>query len=542
MPGKGERFHREVDVASDISPTQGAAQAFTIGVQGVGKRFGATRALSDLSLSFTAGKVYGLVGENGSGKSTLVKVLNGVLAPDEGSIVVNGSPCWFHHPRQAIDLGVSTAYQEVLIARNLSVLDNLFLWDKRVFWGRTATDKRRSQAEKILSAITGQPPDLDQQVGKLSLASQQSVALGRALLQGGRLLVLDEPTAALDSDDTRRLLRQVRNYAEVGGVCLFISHRLAEVAEIADEVVVLCDGRLAGSMTRSQFTADRALSLMSPVRLARERYLDQAITRPDVSASPVGGQVQSPRDMVLEVSGVRLREGRASLGITFYAGDVTGLAGLDGHGQAELLRILSGWARPVTGLVERVESNGDRVLLKDPTEAVRYGVVYVPRDRKTEGIFPSRSVFENFAAPSWRKASLAGMIRIKPVRKRYAELAEELTIKASSPRAPITSLSGGSQQKVLIARWLASGPRVLLMDDPTRGVDQATKVELYRAFRRIVEAGGAVVMVSTDTEELSSVCDRVIVFRSGEISADLRTTETRIVEDEIVGAMFSRVQ
>lgn len=518
------------DVTRHTERQSAAAPSPAIEVQHVRKRFGATVALNDVSLAFSSGKLYGILGENGSGKSTLVKLLSGVLRPDSGVIRIHDSPLTKYQPREPIRQGLATVYQEVLVAKNLSVLKNLYLWDAGWIRGRVSSDERRARAAKILGELSDQPPSLDAPVGSISLGAQQLVVIARAILQQPRIVILDEATAALDADDAGKVLSWAGAHRDSGGTVLLISHRLAEVEQATDEVVVLREGRVAGALSRGHFTAQRAVEMMSPERKRQA----PSVARPE-GAKRIDGQLsRSARQRAL---GVDTLHGPDTLEI--YGGELTGFAGLDGQGQADLLRALGGWDKsgPV---VEVLGADGRWQPLRGARDALRHGIAYIPRDRKTDGILPSRSVLENFALPNWESASTRGFIRPKIMKDKYSSFVTKLSIKSSGPDALITSLSGGSQQKVILARWLARDPQVFLLDDPTRGIDQHTKLELYNLFRQLADEGKALVMLSTDVEELSYLCDRVVVFHQRMISADIhRISEQRIPVHEIINAMFN---
>lgn len=521
-----------------------ASQELSLRVESVSKRFGATIALSEFSMTFAPGRVYAVLGENGSGKSTLVKTLSGVLRPDRGSVRVGDVTFARYTPAEAIACGVATAHQEILVAKNLTVLENLYLWDRGWPSGSVQAAERRRAGELTLAELCDNPPSLMTRVGSLSLASQQSVVIARTALQPSQIVILDEATSALDAYDAGRLLEWIRRRASEGGTVLFISHRLGEVANVADEVVILREGALVGTMRRDEFSPQAALALMSPERdelgRTRARSPDSAVGAVDLRDGMSSQQATAvPPASRIRAVGLVLRAGADPIDLDICCGEVTGFAGLDGHGQAEVLQQLSGWARPAAGHVEVVDEAGRARVVHSFRGAAALGVAYVPRDRKADGILPSRSVFENFALAMWGDNAVAGVIRPSRLRSDYERFVSLLSIKSSGPRARITSLSGGGQQKVIVARWLARKPRVLLLDDPTRGVDQATKVDLYVTLERTARAGSAVVIVSTDADELATLCDRVIVFYRSRVMADLRGEGgAALAPDEIVEAMF----
>jgi ABC-type sugar transport system ATPase subunit len=522
-------------------------------VEHLSKSFGATRALQDVSFAFQPGICYALVGENGSGKSTLVKILAGVLRPDRGRVFLGTTEVKDFSPRRAIASGVATCFQEVLVEDNLSVLANLFLWDGGWLRPHVPEGERIRLATSVLAELSAAPPPVHERVGRLSLGARQLVVIGRALVQQrASVVLLDEPTAALDQSDSLCVLQAVRRRAAAGAIVVFTSHRLDEIEQIGDQIIVLRNGQIVGVLDRSDFNEARLTRLMSGASESLSR-LTVSPSSPHVKSQPaidaesrVNLSAATPslshqRVPAIRVSAVRLGPGGPPLDLTFYRGEITGLAGLDGHGQTALLKYLGGIERPLSGRVEVTTPEGTFVSLHGQHHAVKLGIVYVPRDRKTEGILPTLSVLDNFALPTLPKLSMLGFGGARRALRFYTSLARHLAIKAASWRSNITSLSGGNQQKVLIARWLATNPRVLLLDDPTRGVDIPTKGDLYRLFRELATEGKAVILVSTDLQELVTLCDRVIVMHRMSVSADLhQSAGTDITRQKIVSAMFGQ--
>jgi ABC-type sugar transport system ATPase subunit len=518
--------------APATSGSEGPA-ASGVRLQGVSKSFGATRALVDVDLEFASGRTYVLAGENGSGKSTMIKILAGVLPPDRGTVMICGKRVRRFSPRAALDAGVATCFQEVLVEGNLSVLENIYLWDKG--WLRAATSRREraSAAASLLRELSANELELSRPVEELSLAERQLVVIARALALGSPVLLLDEPTAALDQRDSERALSTFESKAKGGRVVVLTSHRLEEIERAADEVVVLRNGRVAGHLDRSEVTEARLLHLMSGT---------QQVTRAAGGVSSAERRVDKgdrQREVRLRIRGGQLRPSSPPFDLEIFAGEVTGFAGLEGHGQAELLEVLAGRRQAARGEVEVATPDGFRPI-DSYRKAVRAGVVYVPRDRKTQGIFPTLSVLDNVGIATEAQRSKLGFSRRSRARRELEPLTRALAVRAASLRVVISSLSGGNQQKVLLARWLATRPKVILLDDPTRGVDLKTKQDLYAILRDQADAGSAVVLVSTELEELTSLCDRVIVIHRFSCSADLRpgSDGSRISRQAVLAAMF----
>ena len=474
------------------------AQAALLRVEHLAKAFGPTRALRDCSLELRRGEVHALMGENGSGKSTLVKILAGVHRPDGGRVVLGGEAARAGGPRAAIAAGVATVFQEVQCVPAQSVLENLWLGADGVF--RRAKDAasatgaataRRARAEAVLTELLGACPDIDAPAGSLSLSERQALAVGRALLRGPRVLILDEATSALDVATRDRLFAAVRRMAAQGGSVLFISHRMDEVGQIADRITVLRSGESVGTLERAEAGIDRLVELMTG---------GEQLVQPAVAGAP-----REPGPVVLRAGGLDLR-----------AGEIVGLAGLEGQGQAEFL----------TGLAAAAAPGG------------RERIAYVARDRREESIFPPLSVRENFAAATLGRDARAGLISPARARARFAGYRDRLGIKIGRDSDAVTTLSGGNQQKVVIARALAGDPAVLLLNDPTRGIDLGAKRDLYALLRELAGQGKAVVMLSTEVDEHLELMDRVLVFREGRPAARLERGE--LSRAAIVREFFGR--
>ena len=444
-------------------------------VEGLAKSFGPTRALRACSLELRAGEVHALMGENGSGKSTLVKILAGVHRPDEGRILLAEDPVAPRGPRGAITSGVATVFQEVQCVSRQSVLDNLWLGTdgvvRRARGAGLAPEERRARAGQVLTRLLGTCPDLDAPAGSLSLSERQTLAIARSLLRDPRVLILDEATSALDVATRDRLFGACRELTGQGGAVLFISHRMDEVEQIADRVTVLRSGESVGTLEREHADIATLVHLM---------------TGGETLVQSEGAERPAPGTVVLAGQGLNLR-----------AGEIVGLAGLEGQGQDEYIRSLSS------------------------SSAAGGTVAYVARDRREESIFPPLSIRENFTASTLARDARAGLISTAQARERFAEYRERLKIRLGRDSDAITTLSGGNQQKVVIARALAGGPEVLLLNDPTRGIDIGAKHDVYALLRDLAASGMAIVMLSTEVDEHLELMDRVVVFREGRPAAEL---------------------
>ncbi|MEU0948670.1 sugar ABC transporter ATP-binding protein [Streptomyces canus] len=491
------------------------------------KSFGATKALTDASLSVSSGEIVALLGENGSGKSTLVKTLSGVLRPDSGQLSMGGKPLTLPTPRAALKAGIVTVFQEILVAPDLSVVDNLWLGSGSPFVSRGEQIRRRTEAERTLAVLSPDPPALDIEVGRLDLMQQQICVIARGLLRQPKLLVLDEVTSTLDVTIRDRFFAELRRLCANGAAALFISHRMDEVMTLADRFVALRSGRTVGTLGRQDATAGRLVRLISGEQATEQR-------------KRAARGVPEPGNSVLEAGGVTVRPGAKPVSLTVRRGEIIGLAGLEGHGQDEFLRMLAGLLQPAAGQVGLLDRDAEKMLpVRSYRQAVRLGLAYVPRDRKGEGIADVLSSLDNFSVPTLSQDALAGVVRPGGTRERFRALADVVNL-APRPKVPAGRLSGGNQQKVILARWLATDPRILLLNDPTRGVDLRTKYELYDLFERLTENGMSIVMLSTEVEEHLHLMDRVLVFHSGSCVEELSHAQTS--RDALVAAYFGHRQ
>ncbi len=496
-----------------------------IAVSGLVKAFGATQALDDCSVDLVRGEVHAIMGENGSGKSTLVKVLSGVHLPDAGTITIRGNEVRpFSSPRTAHAAGIVTVFQEVLAAGQQPVLENVWLGSDGLLRRRVPKEERVARGREVLGELIDVPP-LDIPVRQLRLSDRQAICIARALVQDAEVLILDEATSALDVATRERLFRVLDRLRQQGKSIIFISHRIDEVEEIADRVTVLRAGRSVGTFRRGEATARQL------VRLTTGDEEDPAEVRRGAPRPAAGPPV-------IRVAGVQLRAGRQPIDVEIRGGELVGVAGLDGHGQDDFLRALAG-ARPLSGSGEIIcTTDGNEREINSPADARAGGIAYVPRDRRLESIFESRSILANFQLPTVKRDRRGGLIRRSLGLARFEHYVELLKIVAGRRTNEITSLSGGNQQKVVIARWLALHPKVLLLNDPTRGVDPATKGDIYRVLIDAAAEGTAIVMLSTELIELVELVDRVLVFRESSVFTELDRSE--LSRARLVEAYFGR--
>jgi ABC-type sugar transport system ATPase subunit len=516
---------KEPSVPAVASDAAAGAGAIVLAVDGLSKSFGRTQALSDCSLTACAGEVHAVIGENGSGKSTLVKILAGVQPPDRGTLEIAGRRFdRVHSPRTTLEAGVVAVFQEVLVVGPQTVLENVWMGVDGLLRRRIPERDKRERAEAILSELLGERPPLDTPVESLPLSVRQVCAIARALVRDPRILILDESTSALDVATRDRLFGVVRRRTADGAAVIFISHRMDEIEEIADRITVLRAGRSVATLERGGSSAQELVRLMS----GGDRMTEGAV-EPEARASVRGGEA------VLQARGIRLRPGARAIDLSLSAGELVGLAGLEGHGQDAFLRAL-GSGGPDGAVVRH--HDGEAIAITSAAQAAKLGVVYVPRDRRSESLFPTLSIRDNFAAATLAADGRGGLLQRARTDRRLARYREQLAIRLASAGLPITTLSGGNQQKVVMARWLAVDPAVMLLNDPTRGVDLNAKRDLYRLLTELAARGVAVVMLSTEVDELIELMDRVLVFREGSVFTELDRQE--LSRERLVAGFFGR--
>ncbi|WP_309065643.1 sugar ABC transporter ATP-binding protein [Microbacterium sp.] len=478
-------------------------------VQRISISFPGIKALDEVSFRMFAGEVHSLMGENGAGKSTLIKALTGVYQADSGTILFAGTPVSFHGTAQAQDAGISTVYQEVNLLPNLTVAENIMLGREPRRWG--AIDKRamRARSREVLARL-GLDIDPDSMLGTHSLAIQQLVSIARAIHIDAKVLILDEPTSSLDNDEVAELFRIIRSLKESGVAILFVSHFLDQVYEIADRLTVLRNGTLIGEYLTPDLLRIELVQKMIGKEVGTLEELEQRV-RENEGADAGGTPFLRTRELG--------RKGSvAPVDLTIAEGEVVGFAGLLGSGRTEVARLLGGIDRSDAG---RLELRGDPVRLRTPRQALAHRIAFSSENRRTEGIVDELSVRDNIIL-----ALQADRGWFRPIpRKRAEELAqsyiEALHIRPANPDAIVRNLSGGNQQKVLLARWLAVAPRLLILDEPTRGIDIGAKAEIQKLVISLAENGMSVVFISGELEEVLRLSHRIVVMRDRRMIADL---------------------
>jgi rhamnose transport system ATP-binding protein len=484
---------------TDMAPGPAAAP---LEVRDIEKAFPGVRALSGVSFEVRAGEVHALLGENGAGKSTLIKIISGVYEPDGGSILVDGKNVHFTTPDDARRAGVATIYQELLLFPELTVAENIFLGHApRAGMGRIDWRAMRARAEALLASLEIDDLAANQVVGALSVGNRQRVEILRALSHDARILIMDEPTAALTESDVTRLFDIVRRLRARGVGIVYISHRLDEIFAIGDRVTVLRDGAYVGSRNVADTNASELVQMMVG------RRIDNLFPKTIV---PIGAPVLEARAIVRNPM-------TKSVSLTVRAGEIVGLAGLVGSGRSELAQTLFGITPAESGEIRLM---GEAVTIDSAESARSKGIAYVPEDRGVQGLVRRMSVLQNFSLAALGSLSRAGFIDRGAERRMAEEGVQRFRVKTSSVDEVAGRLSGGNQQKIVLGKWLANNPKLLILDEPTRGIDVGAKAEIHRLMSELAGAGVAILMISSELPEVLGMSDRVLVMREGRLVAE----------------------
>jgi ribose transport system ATP-binding protein len=480
-----------------------------LGISHITKSFDGNAALRDISLAAAPGRVLAICGENGAGKSTLMKILSGALKPDQGAILVDGKNVAIGDPRHAIELGIHTVHQELSLLPHLSVAENIFLGkmphrhlDWIVDW--EGTEKRAAQ---VLRDFGFEGIEAGMLVSQLSISMRQIIEIAKALVVKPSILILDEPSAVLSAHETEMLFRKIRQLSAGGTTVLYISHRLEEIFEISDDVFVLKDG--IGVLFAETASIDR------------DALIHAMVGRPLEAIYPV----RQPKigEIALEVR--KLSRGSAfhDVSLTVRAGEIVGMFGLVGSGRTEVARAIFG-AEPATA--GEILIAGEQAFIASPADAVAKGIAFVTEDRKRDGLALECSVADNGGLASMDRFARSGILNRAKQRDAVSAKLEELRVRPRGVSGPVRELSGGNQQKVVLGKWmLVEGIRIFIFDEPTRGVDIATKVEIYRMLAELAETGQAILLISSEMPEVMGLCDRLIIMRGGRIAATLDRDE-----------------
>jgi len=486
------------------------------------KMYPGTVALRDVDIDFYKGEVVALVGENGAGKSTLVKILAGVIEPTKGEIILNGKAVKLGNPKVAVELGISALHQELSLCDNLSVVQNLFLGneEKRIKLIPNVSRMKETAMNYLKMFDVEFSPLVP--LKNLSSIQREIVQICQALIRNSQFILFDEPTAAMEEMDVEKLFRIIRDLKSKGKTILYVSHKLSEVIEIADRAVILKNGMKTGELKKSEFDIDKIVRLMAgrDVEVIKK-----------YSSEPMNSQ----DEIVLKVEHLTT-EIVKDISFDLKKGEILGFAGLIGSGRSETIRAILGL--DPTKKAGEIYLYGKKVIIKNPYDAIKKGISYLPEERKSLGIFPTLDIEYNLSISSIRNNSYFGLI---PSRFKIRKLAESYkdSLKANIPSlsGSMGTLSGGNQQKVLLARCLSTDPNILILDEPTRGVDVETKSEIYELMKNIVKRGKSIIMISSELDEVVNMSDRIIVMHEGKIFKILENRSRNIPKEDIVALM-----
>jgi len=505
------------DSASEDQALSSPKTGGDIYVQDAEKSFGVTKALNGVNFKANFGEIHAIVGGNGCGKSTLAKVISGVLPLDKGKVSIMGhSP---NSPIEAQKVGISTVFQEVMIAEEATVYENLFIGYDSFFGKKLNHREKVEKAASIMLELAGEFVDPYTIASHLSLGMKAWITIGRAFLRNPKVLILDESSAALDFDSTERLFTKMRSLRDQGAAIFIVTHRIAELVRISDRATVMRDGKDVGVLAGDEITEKNLLRLMTGDKkfsTASENRSTPPLSKTD--------------EIVLSSKNLKVWEDGAEINFELPKGEILGVTGLDGQGQDNFVKALSGIDQPLSGEVVVKQSDEERELTKKEfkkveslLEAKKSGIGYVSGDRKKEGIFPNMSIYENMVIPLYKgkqaktSGGFLGFIKWIELNGIFDWEVERLSIKTGPKNNLITSLSGGNQQKVMIARAFTTTPKILILNDPARGIDVGAKRDLYKHLRIFVNEGGTVIFLSSELEEFIGLCHRVLVFRDGSI-------------------------
>ena len=473
----------------------------------ISKAYEGVQALRNVSFELRAGEVHAVVGENGAGKSTLIKIITGAVTPDSGHLEFDGVAVKANSPAIAKTFGVAAIYQQPALFPDLSVVENIALGlEKAKPWARVNWSQRKARATELLKQ-TAADIDPDRSVATLTMPEQQLVEIARALGANAKILIMDEPTASLAEAEVQNLYRVIRNLRDSGVGIIYISHRLEELSVVADRVTVLCDGEVVATRSMQELTVRELISLM----VGRE--LSAVFPKRTV---PLGDVVLELKNFGCSSNGIK------NIDLKVRAGEIVGLAGLVGAGRTELARTIFGLDPADSG---EIRLRGERVKIDTPMEAIKRGIAYLPEDRRRHGVVLDMSISANLTLPSLKKLSKNGSLDRVRERETAARSVRRLGIKTPAVFSSVGTLSGGNQQKVALGRWLEIEPSVLILDEPTQGIDVGAKAEIHSLMGELVEKGVAILMISSELPEILGMSDRIVVLRQGTIAGTLERAE-----------------
>lgn len=475
----------------------------------ISKIFPGVKALSDVSFALEKGEIVSLVGENGAGKSTLINVITGQFKPDEGELYMDGEPVSFHSPNDAIAHGIGLVPQELNLIPQLSVAENIYLGVKKLkktFPYQIDWEDMYKSAEEVLD-ILGMKLDVREQVGGMSVANQQLVQIARAVSQGAELLIFDEPTACLTLNETKRLMDLIRRFKKEGKTIVFVSHHMEEIMELSDRVVIMRDGCLIEILQKNELDVQHMINGM----VGREVKQNVILRKENVQS-----------EIFLDVRNLSRRKEFENISFSVRSGEIFGIAGLVGAGRTELVSTIFGDRQAETG---EIFLEGSKAVFKEPKQAIAAGIGYVPEERRNYGILPSMNIRENLTIAGISKLFRFPIIDGKREREIVDTYTEKVHVKMAGAEGLLTQLSGGNQQKVILARWLSMGCKLLILDEPTRGIDVLAKEEIHQLIRECADQGMTVLVVSSEMEELIQLCSRVLIMHEGKQKGIVETKE-----------------
>ena len=488
-------------------------------LKGISKSFPGVKALSDVDFNIREGEVHALLGENGAGKSTLIKILSGVHHPDTGTVLLDNNPVRFASPQEAQAAGIATIYQELLLFPDLTVAENIFMGHApKGALGAIDWSTARREAARLLESLDIHDLDVDAVVGSLSVGNRQRVEIAKALSHNARVLIMDEPTAALTEHDVERLFDIVRLLRDRGVAVIYISHRLEEVFLLANRVTVLRDGTFVATKPVSETDQTNLIEMMVG------RRLDALFPKAEAKIG----------DVVLNVKNLVRAPATRDVSFDLRAGEIVGIAGLVGSGRTELAQTLFGITPAQSGTIELF---GEPVTIRSPIEAKAKGIAYVPEDRGRHGIIRPMTIAENASMAVLKKMSHLSFLNYREEDRLAEKSINQFSIRASGIRQLVGKLSGGNQQKVVLSKWLATEPRILIMDEPTRGIDVGAKAEIHRLMSELAQDGLAIIMISSELPEVLGMSDRILVMREGRIVSEVSRADA--TQTAIATAMMS---
>ena len=477
-----------------------------ISMKEIHKAFGANKVLEGVNIDIQDAEVHALMGENGAGKSTLMNILTGLHKKDSGTIVIDGQERVFDNPKEAEENGVAFIHQELNIWPELTVLENLFINKEPVTsFGLIHTKKMKAIANEQFKKLAISIP-LQQEAGKCSVGQQQMIEIAKALMTDAKVIIMDEPTAALTEREIQTLFQVIRSLKKSGVSIVYISHRMEEIFTICDSITVMRDGKTVDTKPISETSFDEVVRKMVGRELT-DRFPER---------SPKLGET------MLEVKGLSRKGVFENVSFSVRSGEIVGVSGLMGAGRTEIMRTIFGLDGKYTG---DILLNGKPVVIKSPHQAVQLGLGFITEDRKEEGLVLDFSLKDNIALPSLYSFAPKGLINEKSEEDFVELLIKRLTIKTESAKTSAKNLSGGNQQKVVIAKWIGIGPKVLILDEPTRGVDVGAKREIYQLMNELTDRGVAIIMVSSELPEVLGMSDRILVFREGHMTGEVSKEE-----------------